>query len=150
MLFKIDVFFVLLKKLLLNQSTSKNLFVDVPNVAYENQSFIREKRTVKEVVSSCLNINCVKSAQILSFFWSVFSHIRTEYGEILRISPYLVRMQENVVQKKLRIWTLFTQWLVLQLQIELNESWKVCLSLWSWRLLKPNRNLLSNFISLGL
>ena len=88
MLFKIDVFFVLLKKLLLNQSTSKNLFVDVPNVAYENQSFIREKRTVKEVVSSCLNINCVKSAQILSFFWSVFSHIRTEYGEILRISPY--------------------------------------------------------------
>ena len=150
MLFKIDVFFVLLKKLLLNQSTSKNLFVDVPNVAYENQSFIREKRTVKEVVSSCLNINCVKSAQILSFFWSVFSHIRTEYGEILRISPYLIRMQENVVQKKLRIWTLFTQWLVLQLQIELNESWKVCLSLWSWRLLKPNRNLLSNFISLGL
>ena len=150
MLFKIDIFFVLLKKLLLNQSTSKNLFVDVPNVAYENQSFIREKRTVKEVVSSCLNINCVKSAQILSFFWSVFSHIRTEYGEILRISPYLVRMQENVVQKKLRIWTLFTQWLVLQLQIELNESWKVCLSLWSWRLLKPNRNLLSNFISLGL
>ena len=150
MLFKIDVFFVLLKKLLLNQSTSKNLFVDVPNVAYENQSFIREKRTVKEIVSSCLNINCVKSAQILSFFWSVFSHIRTEYGEILRISPYLIRMQENVVQKKLRIWTLFTQWLVLQLQIELNESWKVCLSLWSWRLLKPNRNLLSNFISLGL
>ena len=150
MLFKIDIFFVLLKKLLLNQSTSKNLFVDVPNVAYENQSFIREKRTVKEVVSSCLNINCVKSAQILSFFWSVFSHIRTEYGEILRISPYLIRMQENVVQKKLRIWTLFTQWLVLQLQIELNESWKVYLSLWSWRLLKPNRNLLSNFISLGL
>ena len=28
-------------------------------------------------------------------FWSVFSHIRTEYGEIFRISPYSVLMQEN-------------------------------------------------------
>ena len=28
---------------------------------------------------------CVKSAQIRSFFWSVFSGVRTEYGKILRI-----------------------------------------------------------------
>ena len=28
-------------------------------------------------------------------FWSAFSRIRTEYEEILRISPYLVRMREN-------------------------------------------------------
>ena len=54
--------------------------------------------------------HCVKSVQMWSFFWSVFSRIRTEYGEILRISPYSVRMQENTDQKKLRIWTLFTQW----------------------------------------
>ena len=33
------------------------------------------------------------------FFWSVFSRIRTEYGEILRISPYSVRMWENTDQK---------------------------------------------------
>ena len=43
------------------------------------------------------------------FFWSVFSHIQTEYGEILHISPYSVRMQKNKDQKELRIWTLFTQ-----------------------------------------
>ena len=42
------------------------------------------------------------------FFWSVFSRIRTEYGEIIRISPYSVRMQINTDKKKLRIWTLFT------------------------------------------
>ena len=29
------------------------------------------------------------------FFWSVFIRIRTEYGEILSISPYSVRMWEN-------------------------------------------------------
>ena len=29
----------------------------------------------------------MKSVQIRSFFWSVFSRIRTEYGEIRRISP---------------------------------------------------------------
>ena len=50
---------------------------------------------------------CVKSVQIQSFFWSVFSHIRTEYGEKLRISLYAVRMRESTDQKKLRIWTLF-------------------------------------------
>ena len=52
---------------------------------------------------------CVKNAQIPSFFWSVFSRIRTEYGEIFRISPYSVQMQENIDRKKLRIWTHFTQ-----------------------------------------
>ena len=31
--------------------------------------------------------------------------------QIRRKSPYSVRMQENTVQRKLRIWTLFTQWL---------------------------------------
>ena len=38
---------------------------------------------------------CVKSVQIRSFFWSVFSRIRNEYGEILSIFPYSVRMREN-------------------------------------------------------
>ena len=30
--------------------------------------------------------------------WSVFSHIRTEYGEIWSISPYSVRMRKNIDQ----------------------------------------------------
>ena len=52
---------------------------------------------------------CLKSVQIRSFFWSVFSRIRAEYEEIRSISPYSVWMRENTDQKKLRIWTLFTQ-----------------------------------------
>ena len=28
-------------------------------------------------------------------FWSVFSHIDTEYGEIFRIAPHSVRIREN-------------------------------------------------------
>ena len=31
-------------------------------------------------------------------FWSAFSRIRTEYGEIQSISPYSVRMRENADQ----------------------------------------------------
>ena len=57
-----------------------------------------------------LNVHCVKSVQIRSFLWSVFSRIRTEYGELRSISPYSVQMRENTDQKNLRIWTLFTQW----------------------------------------
>ena len=48
----------------------------------------------------------VKSVQIRSFFWSVFSPIWTEYRKVRSKSPYLVRMRENTNQKKLRIWTL--------------------------------------------
>ena len=32
---------------------------------------------------------------MLVYYFPAFSRIRTEYGEILRISPYSVRMQEN-------------------------------------------------------
>ena len=38
---------------------------------------------------------CVKSVQIRSYFWSVFSRLRTEYREIRSISPQSVRMREN-------------------------------------------------------
>ena len=38
----------------------------------------------------------MKSVQIRSFFWSLFFHIRTEYGEIIRIFLYSVRMRENI------------------------------------------------------
>ena len=43
------------------------------------------------------------------FFLSVFSGIRTEYEEILCDFLYSIRMWENTDQKKLHIWTLFTQ-----------------------------------------
>ena len=55
--------------------------------------------------------HCVKSVQIQNFFWSVFSCFQTEYGDLLPKSPYSVRIQENTDQKKLRIWTLFKQYL---------------------------------------
>ena len=35
----------------------------------------------------------------LEFFWSVFSRIWTEYGELLRICQYSVKMRENMDHK---------------------------------------------------
>ena len=46
------------------------------------------------------NTDCGKSVQIQTFFWSVFSRIRTEYGEMRSISPYSVQMPENKDHKK--------------------------------------------------
>ena len=73
--------------------------------------------TLNNIVISHLHLknlyvvaHCVKRIQIWSFFWSVFSRNRTEYGEILCISPYSVWMRQNTDQKKIRIWTLFSQW----------------------------------------
>ena len=54
--------------------------------------------------------HCEKSVQIWSFFWSVFSPIRTECG----LASYSVSMRENTDKKKLLIWTLFTQWRLCQ------------------------------------
>ena len=53
--------------------------------------------------------HCVKSVQIRSFFWAVFSSIWLEYGDLRSKFPYSVRIQKNTDQKKFRIWTLFTQ-----------------------------------------
>ena len=55
------------------------------------------------------SLQCAKSIQIRIFFWSVFSCIRTEYGDLLSKSSHSVQIQENTDHKKLCIWTLFTQ-----------------------------------------
>ena len=39
-----------------------------------------------------------KKCMYSELFWSVFPRIQHEYGEILRISPYSVRIQENMDQ----------------------------------------------------
>ena len=54
----------------------------------------------------------MKSVQIGSFSWSVFPGIRTEYGDLWSKYPYSFRIQENTDQEKLRIWTLFTQYIL--------------------------------------
>ena len=36
--------------------------------------------------------HCMKSVQIWSYLWSVFSCIRTEYGDLQSKSPYSVRI----------------------------------------------------------
>ena len=69
---------------------------------------------IRESINFKLNIpvcsHCVKNVKIRSLFWSIFSRIWTEYGEIRSISPYSVQMRENTDQQKLCIWTFFTRW----------------------------------------
>ena len=42
-------------------------------------------------------------------FWSLFSGIWTEYGEILRTSPYSFRMRENIDQSNSKSFAKFTR-----------------------------------------
>ena len=64
----------------------------------------REKFLFKYIFHYYITLR--EKCQIRGNFWSLFSLIRTEYGEILCISPYSVRMRESTDQKLLRIWTL--------------------------------------------
>ena len=74
---------------------------------FQDRSFMP---SIYQDLKIAMKAHCMKSAQIRSFFWSVFSHIRTEYGGLRSKSQYSVLIRENTDQKKLRILTLFTQW----------------------------------------
>ena len=63
-----------------------------------------------------------KKRPYLEFFGSIFSRIRTEDGEILSISRYLLWMRDNTDQKELRIWTLFTQWEIWKWSLKYDTS----------------------------
>ena len=57
--------------------------------------------TVNELAMEWVSLAWIALRQkclYLELFWSAFSRIRTEYGEILLISPYSVRMRENADQ----------------------------------------------------
>ena len=64
------------------------------------QVFYLKKTTVSvssNSVEYCFSLNFAlrEKCPCSELFWSVFSHIRTKYGEILWISPYLVRMRDT-------------------------------------------------------
>ena len=63
---------------------------------------------------------CEKCPSTEFFLVRVFPRSRISH---IRISPYSVRMRENTDQKKLRIWTLFTQCKILWLFSDL--PWKL-------------------------
>ena len=44
------------------------------------------KRALTKLIDIFWTFHCVKRVQIQSFFWSVFSHIRTEYGDLVQSS----------------------------------------------------------------
>ena len=70
------------------------------------RSFILKKHQLTLqawITNVCLIIfckwHCVKSVSIRSFFWSVFSRIRIEYGHLLCKTPYSIQIRENIAQK---------------------------------------------------
>ena len=85
-------------------------------------------------VNRWLSQHCVKSVQIRIFFL-VYIFLYLDW--ILRFtskSPYSVRIQENTHQKKLRIWTLFTQWeLSANLQYR-NDKPVTNMTSWLWNI----------------
>ena len=57
------------------------------------------KRACESAVQVSMYDSLRKKCPYSEFFCSVFSHVRTEYGEVLRLSPYSVRMRENKDKK---------------------------------------------------
>ena len=56
--------------------------------------FIYQEQLQKRLLPLC------KKCPYSELFWSAFSYIRTEYGEIRSIFPYSVRVRKNTDQNK--------------------------------------------------
>ena len=56
-------------------------------------------RFLEDFIEYLLHYPLREKCPYSKFFWSVFSRIRIEYGEVLRISPYSVQMREDTGQK---------------------------------------------------
>ena len=93
---------------------SKSLSWNMTSISFSNIFFTWPSQLFSRIISygdSCfrLHLHCVKGVHIRSFFWSVFSLIWTEYGEISSYLSVFSPGAEKYDQKKLRIWTIFTQ-----------------------------------------
>ena len=59
--------------------------------------------------------HCVKSVQVRSFFWSIFSCIRTEYGDLrsksFRAVPVLLTFIGQKGEKSMKILVLIIEYL---------------------------------------
>ena len=75
---------------------SKTIGNDVNDVTDDEWSEYDLGRAVLEWATQQ---HCVKDVQMQSFFWSVFSRIRTEYGVNRSKSPYSGQMWEVMDQK---------------------------------------------------
>ena len=60
-------------------------------------------------VRTCQSLTLREKCPYSELFWSAFSRIQSEYGEILRISPYSVRMRENADQNNSEYGHFFTK-----------------------------------------
>ena len=65
-----------------------------------HKTVLPEAISQKTTPSLFLNPSLHELYPYTQFFWSVFSHIWTEYGEILPISPYSVRMRKKIRTRK--------------------------------------------------
>ena len=65
-------------------------------------NFLCENVLIQEIYRKMPKIcDYVKIVRIQSFFWTLFSRARTQYGYLLSKSPYWVRIRENTNQRKL-------------------------------------------------
>ena len=76
--------------------SSKNLFIFRFNDINKVSHFFPKYRNFNQMIFLLFPLR--EKSPYSELFWSAFSRIRTEYGEILCISSYSFRMRENADQ----------------------------------------------------
>ena len=65
----------------------------------KNRELMQISKEIWEFILGHGITHYMKSVQMQSYFWSVFSCIRIEFGDLLCKSPYSIRIHENTGQK---------------------------------------------------
>ena len=102
----------------------------------EDHQEVTENCDWKVYIPIINQVNCQKVFKYLlvaNIWKGIFTYIRYTGVTAWKVSKYgvfLVRIQKNTYQKKLRIWTLFTQWVYIQLHAkfmkqcqEIKQNW---------------------------
>ena len=64
-----------------------------------NFSVTKQSLQKQKVTTNFPLLSLHEKCSYLEFFWSVFSRIRTEYGDSLSNSPYTVKLRKNIDHK---------------------------------------------------
>ena len=75
-------------------------FVDILTAIQKLTHFLKFLYSEFSTIYVFVPITLRKKCPYLEFFWSVFSHTRTEYGDLQSKAAYSVQMRENMEQKK--------------------------------------------------
>ena len=74
---------------------NRTIFSNKPPTSLEVMALLFQFKSIFQSIEKIFQVTLHEKCPNEEFFWSIFSYIWTEYGDLLQKFPYSVRLQEN-------------------------------------------------------